>query len=156
MEFVAGNGTHFKSLCHHLGVQMGAADSLDNPRILYAAKARLDRKSNQFDPGTMAGGRRKPVVTCQQNGVQRFGQGDINGVIRGDIVAQRPNARQQKIMRVALHAKIAEIVECRAPAFGIDLASCCIFADDLCYFDVEQVRRVQGLRGREEMAFHCG
>jgi hypothetical protein len=70
----------------------------------------------------MAGDSCQMLVACEQHRVQRFGQGDINGVIRRTIVPQRPNTRQQKIVWVALHAKIAEIVQCHAPAFCIYLA----------------------------------
>ena len=90
----------------------------------------------------VASGPRQAVVTREQNGVQHLGQCYVNRVISGDIVPQGPNPRQQKIVRVSSHTDIGQIAKCNTPAFAINLASYCISADDLCYFDVEQVRRV--------------
>ncbi len=101
----------------------------------------------------MAGSACQTVVACKQHGVQHFGQGYVDSVIRGDVVPQRPNARQQKIVGVSLNTEVSKVVECHTPTFAIDLASCCIFADDLCHFDVEQVRRVQCLPRRKQVVF---
>jgi hypothetical protein len=50
-----------------------------------------------------------------------------------------------------LHAKIAEVSERHAPTVAVDLAPGRRSADDLCNFDIEQVRRVQRLSGREQV-----
>ncbi len=100
----------------------------------------------------MASGSRQTVVSCQQRGVQRFGQGYIDRVIRSDIGPQFPNPRQQKIVGVSLQAERSEVGDCHTSTRPVDLASCCIFANDLRHFDVKQVRRVQCLPRREHVA----
>ena len=99
--------------------------------------------SHQLNSRVMTGRRGETVVACQQRGVERFGQRDIDSIIGREVIPQIPNARKKKIMRVTPQWKIRKIGERRAPAFTIDLAFCRIPADHLRDFDVEQIRRVQ-------------
>ena len=39
------------------------------------------------------------------------------------------------------------------PRFAINVAFCRVSADDLCHFDVEQVRRMQCLPRRDQVTF---
>ena len=89
------------------------------------------------------------LVARQQRRVERFGKGDVDGIIGGEIVSQIPDPRQKEIMRVSAERKVGEVGESRATAFAVDLALCRIAADDLRNFDIEQMRRMQRLSGLE-------
>jgi hypothetical protein len=85
------------------------------------------------------------LIARNQRGVERFGKGDIDGIVGREIVPQIPNTRQKEIMRVSVEGKISEVGESRATAFAVDLALGRVPADDLRNFDVEQMRRMQRL-----------
>jgi hypothetical protein len=82
------------------------------------------------------------LVARKQRSVERFGKGDVDGIIGREIVPQIPDTRQKEIMRVSAEG---EVSESRAAAFAVDLALCRIPADDLRNFDIEQMRRMQRL-----------
>ena len=85
------------------------------------------------------------LVARKQRSVERFGKGDVDGIIGREIVPQIPDTRQKEIMRVSAEGKVSEVGESRTAAFAVDLALCRIPADDLRNFDIEQMRRMQRL-----------
>ena len=96
----------------------------------------------------------EPLVARKQWCVERFGKGDINGVVGREIVPQIPDTRQQEIMRVSAEGKVSEVGKSRAAALVVDLALCRVPADDLRDFDIEQMRRMQRLSRFEQPFFH--
>ncbi len=91
----------------------------------------------------------KTLVARKQRCVERFGKGDIDGIVGREIVPQIPDALQKEIVRVSAEGKVSEVGKSRAAAFVVDLALCRIPADDLRNFDIEQMRRMQRLLGFE-------
>ncbi len=59
-------------------------------------------RSHQYDLRMVTSGRGQTPVPGQQLGIERFGESDINRVIRGKIMSQRPDARQQEIVLVSV------------------------------------------------------
>lgn len=116
--------------------------------------ARLCQASDQFDSRMMASRGGETLVTRQQRCVERFGKGDVDGIIGCEIVSQIPDTRQKEIMRVSAEGKVSEVGESRAAAFAVDLALCRVSADDLRNFDIEQMRRMQRLSRFEQPFFH--
>ena len=97
----------------------------------------------------------QPSVTCKQHGIKRFREGHIDSVIGCEVIPQIPSAYQKKIVRIPSNWKIREIGESLAAAPVINLARGCIPAEDLCHFDVNEMRRVQRfLRLREKASCH--
>jgi hypothetical protein len=93
----------------------------------------------------MARGSSETPIACEQHSIERFGKGDVDSVVRREIVPQIPNARQKETMRISLQRKIREIGDGSAAAFAIDLAIRRIPTDDLRDFHVEQMRCVECL-----------
>ena len=85
------------------------------------------------------------LVARKQRSVERFGKGDVDGIIGREIVPQIPYTRQKEIMGVSAEGKVSEVGKSRAAAFAVDLALCRIPADDLRDFDIEQMRGMQRL-----------
>ena len=114
--------------------------------------------SHQLDPCMVAGRGGETSVARQQRRVERFGEGDVDGVIRRKIVPQIPDARQKKLVRISMQRKVRKVGESRAAPFAIDLALRRIPADHLRDFDVEQMRCVQRPPRVEEPPVHryCG
>ena len=101
-------------------------------------------------------GSRQPAVAREQRGVERFREGDIDGVIGGGVLPQLPDTWQKKIMRIPSNRKVREIGESLAAAFSIDLASDRIAAKNLRHLDVDEMRRVQRFPRLREKAHPDG
>src|ERR1700751_4946944 len=70
---------------------------------------RLGTRLYELDPGAMTGSGGEAAVAGQQRRVERFGERDISGVIGCQIVPLFPDARQQRIVLVAVQGKIEQI-----------------------------------------------
>jgi hypothetical protein len=55
---------------------------------------------------------------------------------------------------VSVQPQVREVSKRHVIAFAVDVAVCRITAQHLCDFDIDQMRRVQGMSGVEEPAFH--
>ena len=84
-------------------------------------------------------------VAGEQRSIERFGEGDVDGIVGREISPQTPHARQKEIMRISAQRKVSEISESRAAAFIVDLAVPRIPTKNLCNFHIEQMRGVQRL-----------
>jgi hypothetical protein len=60
-------------------------------------------------------------------------------------VPQFPNARQKEIVRIPDERKVNEVGEHLAATFRIEFAGRRVPANDLRDFNIDQVRRMQGL-----------
>jgi len=105
---------------------------------------------NELDPGVVAGGRREPRVAGQERRAKRFGEGDVGGVIRGDVLTQFPDPGEQQIMRIPGERNGGQIFQSLEPAPGIKFTGQRIATKDLRDFDVEQVGRMKGFGVREQ------
>ncbi len=85
-------------------------------------------------------------VAGEQRSVERFGEGDVDRVIRRKIVPQIPNSRQKEVVWISAQREFHEVSESRATALRIDLTIRSIPANHLRDFNVQQIRRVQRLQ----------
>ena len=113
----------------------------------------VGNSSDQFDPDLMAGRSGKPFVACDQDSIEGLGKRDVSGVIGGQVVPQRPNARQKETMAISPQRKVGQVEQGRAAAFAADIASRGIPADHLRDLDVEQMRRVKCLIRNKQACF---
>ncbi len=102
----------------------------------------------------MSGCRGESPVAREQRRVERFREGDVDGVVGSEIVPQIPDTRQKEIVRIPAQRKVGQVGESRATTLAIDLASRRIPADDLRYFNIEQMGRMQRLSRIEQPPFH--
>src|ERR1700680_3255192 len=119
----------------------GSLRPFDGPLVPGVCQGR----SYQFDSCMMAGRSGETLVARKQRSVERFGKGDVDGIIGREIVPQIPDTWQKEIMRVSAEGKVSEVGESRAAAFAVDLALCRIPADAPRNFGFERVRRMQRL-----------
>lgn len=89
------------------------------------------------------------LVAREERRIKRFGERDIDGIVSREIGAQFPDTWQKDAVRVSAQGKVRQIGKSRPATVRVDLAICRIFTHDLCYFDVEQMGRVQCLLGSE-------
>jgi hypothetical protein len=129
-------------LGHHLA-DLLATDRLCRDGI--AASPHQSLRSDQVDARAMARRSREAFITGQQRRVERFGKGDVHGVMGREIVPQIPDALQQEVVWISMQGKIGEVGQSHAAALGIDFTVSRIPANHLRNFDVEQVGRVQRL-----------
>jgi hypothetical protein len=58
------------------------------------------------------------AVAREQRSIEGFGESEVGGVIRGEIVTHLPDAREQNEMGIASERKIEEIDESFGGAFS--------------------------------------
>ena len=73
---------------------------------------------NEFDPRAISGSRGERRITSQQRCPKRFGEGDVSGIVRCDIMTKFPDPDQEEIMRVSGQREIDEILERLEPSNG--------------------------------------
>src|SRR5260370_33080146 len=91
----------------------------------------------------MAGRNGETAVQVEQRHVQRFGEGDVDGVIGCEVVPQIPDSGQKETVGIAVQRKVGEKSESCTAMVVVDLATDCVAADRVRDFDVEQMRGVQ-------------
>jgi hypothetical protein len=85
----------------------------------------------------VAGRSGETFVAGEQWRIERFGQGDINGVIGGEIIPQIPDSGQKEIVWISVHRKVSEVGKSHAAALDIYLAVRSISTHHLRDLDVE-------------------
>lgn len=65
---------------------------------------------------------RETGISGQQSDAQCFGEGDIDGVVDGQIVAQFPTSPQERTMWGAVQPDGAEVCECQLDAPIVQIA----------------------------------
>jgi hypothetical protein len=97
----------------------------------------------------------QPLVSGEQSRIECFRKGNIGSIIRREITSQGPNARQKQVMGIAADGEIGEIGKRGSAALLINFTISGVAAENLRHFDIEEVRRVQGLpRPAEEARFY--
>jgi len=105
-----------------LSVVISAPHSFDEPfdpaldldRILHDVDATPFGESplrQNLDIAANAAGPLDPSVSGQEQGAQRLRQGDIGGVVRGEVVAKLPSAGQQRQMWNPSQRKSRQVIE---------------------------------------------
>jgi hypothetical protein len=72
-------------------------------------------RSYQFDSCMMASHSGETLVARQQRSVERFGKGDVDGIMGREIVPQIPDTRQKEIMRYRRKGKSARSARAARP-----------------------------------------
>jgi len=98
------------------------------------------------------------LISREQRRVERFREGDVDGVICGEIVSQIPHPREKEIVRIATERQVGQVFEGGAASPLIDFTSHCIPADNLRDFNIDQMGGMQGLSRGEQPPAHrfCG
>ena len=114
--------------------------------------ARAPSRSEQLDNCRVPPGRCESGVSCQKRGIQRFGQGDVCGIVGGEIGAKLPDTRQQQGVGMPQDLGVGQVCNDLPPPIRIDLAGQPAAPDDLGDLDVQKLWRVSRL-GRIEHSF---
>lgn len=102
----------------------------------------------------MAGGVRNPPIESEQRDRQTLGEGDVEGVVRGEIVAQAPDPTKERQLIVSHEAKRLKIFQSLLRSALVDGPSPLESAKDLGHLDIEQVRRVEHLTSPQGQVGH--
>ncbi len=113
----------------------------------------LSSVSDQFYRGAVATSAGEFAVTGEEWGIQGFGEGDVGSVVGGEGVTEVPDARNQGLMVVAFDDELREIAQGFFCAGDGDFLAMHQAAQNLCDFDVEELRCVHAL-GRCECSIH--
>ena len=93
--------------------------------------------------------RERPIPGDERNR-ECFGQRDIGGIVRGQIRAKLPNTRQKHIMWIPRERESGKVFQRFPSAPSMEHPSRYMAAQRLDHFEVQKVRRVKRLAGREE------
>jgi hypothetical protein len=94
------------------------------------------------------------MVAGHHRRFKRFGQGNVDGVVRGDVLSQPPCTAQEIRMRVAMEIEVREIGNCLLGASGRDFIGSHQTSKALNYLDVQEVGRVEFISIAEEPYLH--
>lgn len=97
----------------------------------------------------MAGRRRQSAVTRNQSRAEFFGKRDVGRIIRRQIVAELPNARQQNVVGIAGHTQVEQVLDGPFSKVRWDCSIPDQASQYLGDFEIQQVRSVQGFVTRE-------
>jgi hypothetical protein len=94
----------------------------------------------------MSGRPGQRIVAGDNGRLNRFGEGDIHGVVSRDVVAQSPRTTQQIEVRVPMEIEVREIRDRFVGPDGRDFTGPDETSEALNDFDVQEVRRVELVR----------
>jgi hypothetical protein len=83
-----------------------------------------------------------PAIAGEQRSVEDLGERHVNRIVRGECRTELPDARKKEIMRIAIQREAAKILKRFLPSLLRQCPVADIAAQDLGYFDVEEVRCV--------------
>lgn len=98
----------------------------------------------------MAGGASETAVARDQRRIQRFGEGDIDGVAGCKIVPQIPNPGQQEYVRIAPDRQVGEIGQRFMSAPAANLSGPGVTAENVGGFGIDKMRSGKGVVGFEQ------
>jgi len=97
--------------------------------------------------------RSKPSVPRKERRAEDLGQGDVSGIVGGEVLPQLPNPQGERVMRPTAQAECGEIVERFARPFGRNLPGGRVAPQDLKDLEVEKMRRMQSLAVLKQTLF---
>ena len=109
--------------------------------------------SRQLDACPNPRRRSEPSVARQKRRAKGLSQGDIGGVVGGEVLPQLPNPQRERIVRPTPQAECSEIVESLARPFGQNLARGRVAPQDLKDLEVDKMRRMEGLAAFKQTLF---
>ena len=82
---------------------------INDPDHLFAHEASRKSRRNHFDARAVPWRSAERRVASDNRCIQRFGQGDVHGVVRRDVLPQLPRASQEVDMGVTMEIEVGEI-----------------------------------------------
>ena len=76
-----------------------------------------------FDGTLWAGGSGEAAIPGEQGSLQGFGEGDIGGVVDGEVVPQFPTASQQGGMAHALEREFSKVIQSEPDSTWVQVAA---------------------------------
>ena len=98
---------------------------------------------DHFDPGAVSRRLAERSVAGDDRRLNRFGEGDVHGVVCAEVVPQLPRTTQKIQVGVTMEIEVGEIGNRFVGTAGGDFTGPHETAEALDYFDVQKVRRVQ-------------
>ena len=99
--------------------------------------------SDQIDPCALDNGGCQGRIAGHERSPGGFGEGERDRVVRRDVVAELPNPRQEKAVRVAHERKVREVFERLKTSDGIELARSRVTPEHLGHLKVQEMLPVK-------------
>jgi hypothetical protein len=147
-EYVDGDDLllELRSRCRGLSYQLQTA------LVRTSGAAHTPFASDHFNSGRVARRPGDPSVPSNERSPEDFGQGHIDSVIGGEVLAQLPSSREEEVVGIAFAREVHEILEGLAGALESELTARHETTQNLGDLDVEQMRRVKrGFPGQERL-----
>lgn len=91
----------------------------------------------------MKGRRGEALVKREQGSFEDLGERDVGRVVCGEILAERPDSREQDVVLMAHEAKVSEVRQRHARPLGAEGADRDVPAKGLQDLEVQEVRHVE-------------
>ncbi len=98
----------------------------------------------------MSGSPREGGVPCNERGIERFGKRDVSRIVRCQVVPERPDSKEEDVVRVTVQRQISEIFECLLAPLAVHFTGEGIATQDLNNFEVKHMRGVQCIVASEQ------
>jgi hypothetical protein len=114
----------------------------NSPKLQIPHVSSLGLPLCNFDDCVVTRGGGDAAIAGEQRSVEDLGERHVNRIVRGECRTEHPDPRQEEIMRIAMERKVAKILKRFLPSLLRQCPVADIAAQDLGYFDVEEVRSV--------------
>ena len=99
--------------------------------------------ANEFDAGTVSGSPGEGGVPCNEWRIERFGKSDVSRIVGCQVAPERPDSKEENVVRVTIQGQISEVAECLLAPLGVHFAGEGVAPQDLSNLEIEQMRGVQ-------------
>lgn len=106
----------------------------------------LARSAQDLYPSGEARSAGETPVAGEERTLQRFGEGDVDGVVGAQVVAERPDAIEEGLVIVSFQVQRAQVVDGRGRRVGVERAFANVPPQRLRDLDVHEMGDVQAQR----------
>jgi hypothetical protein len=112
-------------------------------RLIAERPTLLERSIDGFDASAVSGRFGEWMIAGDDRRLNRFGEGDVHGVVRGNVVSQLPRTTQQIEMGVTMEIEVGEIRNRFVGTGGRHFTGAHETSKALNDLDVQEMRRVE-------------
>jgi hypothetical protein len=87
------------------------------------------------------------LVGCDERGREKLGQGDVRGVVGGEMAAELPHPLKERSAGVSRHSQALEVFQCEKALIGAKSRLQRQPPNERRYLEVDQMGRMDALSG---------
>ena len=96
--------------------------------------------TDDLDTGAVSGCSCERAIPCNERGVERFGKSDVCRIVRCQVTAERPDSKEEQVVRVTVYCQFCEIFERLLTPLRVHIARVGVTAQDLGNLEIDHMR----------------